>query len=111
MRPSLVGVVGDDEHARWLLGRFRADGVDTGGVRAMRQYADGRVASTGTAVQVVMGTLRSGDKVRPETECWSQSQSCRAENKVVGPKDYYQTERILPNGEAENKIVGLTTKL
>lgn len=63
MRPSLVGVVGADEHARWLLERFGSDGVDTSGVREMTHYADGRTAFTGTAVQVVMGTLQSGDQV------------------------------------------------
>lgn len=79
----MVGVVGDDEHARWLIERFQQDNVDTGGVRAMRQYADGRTASTGTAVQVVMGTLRTGDKVRT-------ANNTRVENKLGGQK--YEAE-------------------
>jgi hypothetical protein len=117
LRPSLVGVVGADEHARWLLGRFRADGVDTGGVRAMRQYRDGRVASTGTAVQVVMCTLRSGDKVRlKKKRMWHKDKRDGAQNRTAWAqknrgqahkqKDVAQNKR----GGAQNRMMGAKAK-
>lgn len=91
MRPSLVGVVGADEHARWLLERFGSDGVDTSGVREMTHYADGRTAFTGTAVQVVMGTLQSGDQRKITV-------SCAEANAVVNHIDVSEAERHLLAG-------------